>query len=188
MSDTYKAQISRATPACVVILLDQSWSMNDPFGDSSTRKANVAAGAVNNLIRALVRKCTQVIKEGPRHYFDIAVVGYGQNGKVQSCLPGTSRGDELMPIERLARTPLRVETKPRLVPDGRGGQVETVVKVPVWFDPIASAGTPHARGLSGRLRDHQPLGGRATGTPIRRSSSTSPTASQPRTRPKRPGC
>jgi hypothetical protein len=142
VSDTYKAQISRATPACVVILLDQSWSMNDPFGDSSTRKANVAAGAVNNLIRALVRKCTQVIKEGPRDYFDIAVVGYGQNGKVQSCLPGTSRGDELMPIERLARTPLRVETKPRLVPDGRGGQVETVVKVPVWFDPIASAGTP----------------------------------------------
>jgi hypothetical protein len=142
VSVTYKAQISRAKPACVVILLDQSWSMNDPFGDSSAKKSTVAAGAVNKLIMAMVRKSTKVIKEGPRHYFDIAVLGYGQNGKVLSCLPGTSRGSELIPIELLARTPLRVQTSSRMVPDGTGGQVERVAKIPVWFDPIASSNTP----------------------------------------------
>ena len=44
----YSAQITRANPTCIILLLDQSASMSDPFsGDSAKKKADFVAEVVN---------------------------------------------------------------------------------------------------------------------------------------------
>ncbi|MEJ7708936.1 MAG: hypothetical protein WKF84_03560 [Pyrinomonadaceae bacterium] len=56
----YQAQITRANPTCVVLLLDQSGSMRDPFGgDQMARKADFVADVVNHTIHDLVIRCTK---------------------------------------------------------------------------------------------------------------------------------
>jgi hypothetical protein len=38
--------------------------------------------------------------------------------------------------------PARVETRTKKVSDGAGGLVDQAVKFPIWFDAVASGGTP----------------------------------------------
>src|SRR4051794_30555976 len=46
---SYSAEINRATPACLVLLIDQSHSMNEPWGSFGTR-AQALALTVNRLL------------------------------------------------------------------------------------------------------------------------------------------
>src|SRR6185369_18053159 len=79
----YSAEISRTRPACVLILVDQSGSMDEPFaGMSEKKKSEGVADAVNRLIQNLVLKCAKA--DGVRDYFHVGVIGYG--AKVHSCL------------------------------------------------------------------------------------------------------
>jgi hypothetical protein len=169
MSDTYAAEISRKDPACILFLLDQSYSMNDPFaGNQSVRKANAAADALNKLLMTLALRCTKNIGEGPRNYFDVGVIGYGSHRGVGSCFEGALKGRTLVPIKEVADNYLRVEERVRTVSDGAGGLVDTKAKFPVWFDPIAENGTPMAEALqlahrtvrkwiSGHKRSYPPI-------------------------------
>lgn len=143
MSGSYSAEISRQNPACFLFLLDQSGSMSDPFsGDSQVLKANEAADAINNLVRKLIMRCTKNAKEGPRDYFEVGVIGYGSRQGVGPSFGGPLRGKALVSISELAKNPLRVETRTKKVPDGTGGLTQTTVRIPVWFEPVAEAGTP----------------------------------------------
>jgi uncharacterized protein YegL len=143
MSGSYEAEISRRNPGCIVFLLDQSGSMKDPFnGDLATPKANAAADEINKLLQTLIVNSVKNTNEGPRHYFDIGVIGYGADGKVAPCLPDATGETPLVPVSELANKRLRVERRPRMVPDGKGGHVESTIRVPIWFDPIAGLGTP----------------------------------------------
>jgi hypothetical protein len=140
---SYSAEISRENPACVLFLLDQSYSMTEPLaGDSASRKANVAADAINNLIRTLIVRCTKNANEGPRDYYEIGVIGYGSQRGVGPCFGGALKGKVLVPTSELANKPLRVENRTRKIPDGSGGLTEVAVKFPVWFEPIAELDTP----------------------------------------------
>jgi hypothetical protein len=135
----YTAEISRSHPACVLILVDQSGSMAEPFaGMAEKRKSEGVADAVNRLIQNLVLKCAKA--DGVRDYFHVGVVGYGTG--VKSCLGGSLPDDCLVPISQLADNPKRVETRTRLSDDGAGGVTEQTVKFPVWFDPVAGGKTP----------------------------------------------
>lgn len=135
----YSAEISRTHPACVLILVDQSGSMAEPFaGMAEKKKCDGVADAVNRLIQNLVLKCAKA--DGVRDYFQVGVIGYG--AAVRSCLGGSLPDDCLVPISHLADNPLRVETRTRLADDGAGGVVEQSVKFPVWFDPAAGGKTP----------------------------------------------
>ena len=72
----YTAEISRAKPTAFCFLIDQSGSMDDPYGmDSGKRKCDAVADAVNRLIATLVLRCAK--GEDVRDYFQIAVIGYG---------------------------------------------------------------------------------------------------------------
>src|SRR5687768_7913283 len=135
----YSAEISRTRPACVLLLVDQSGSMDEPFaGMSEKKKSEGVADAVNRLIQNLVLKCAKA--DGVRDYFHVGVIGYGT--KVESCLGGSLPDDCLVPISQLADNPLRVETRTRVSDDGAGGMVEQSVKFPVWFDPVTGGKTP----------------------------------------------
>ena len=137
----YTNQISRAEPSCFVFLIDQSSSMMDSFGgESGRRKSERLADAVNRLLHELVLRCVKNQEEGPRHYFDVAIIGYG--GRVGSAWSGSLAGKELVSTTELADDPLRVETKTKKQDDGAGGLVDVQVDLPVWFDAVANGGTP----------------------------------------------
>ena len=142
---SYVAEISRDRPGCILFLLDQSQSMGERYaGDRETTKAQAAADAINTLLTSLMLRCTQNINEGPRNYFDVGVIGYGFSlyRGPGPCLKGAEAGRELVSMTVLADNCLRVEERTRTVDDGAGGQVQTRVKFPVWFDAVHVDGTP----------------------------------------------
>lgn len=140
----YTAQITRAKPTLVVLLLDQSGSMADPFGgEQNVRKAEFVAGVVNHTLHDLVIRCTKT--EEVRNYYYVSVVGYGRN--VGPAFAGALGGRTVVPVAEVADNPLRIETGYKRVPDGVGGYVDMPVRYPVWIYPQADGGTPMCRAL-----------------------------------------
>lgn len=73
----YTAQITRNTPTAFIFLIDQSASMRGMTrlnGEEMT-KAEAVARIVNRQINELVLRCIKA--DDIRHYYDIAVIGYG---------------------------------------------------------------------------------------------------------------
>ncbi|WP_321912280.1 vWA domain-containing protein [Burkholderia cepacia] len=141
---TYEAQISRTSPTAFLFVVDQSGSMSDKMS-SGRAKAEFVADALNRTFVNLVTRCTK--SEGVRDYFDVGVLGYGGQG-VSNGFTGALGGQILNPISALEQNPARVEDRKRKMDDGAGGIVETSMKFPVWFDPVASGGTPMRAALT----------------------------------------
>jgi len=140
----YSAEISRSNPTCFLFLIDQSKSMLGPIGGGQgKKKADAVADSLNRLLYTLVLRC--VWGQSVLDRFHVGVVGYG--GQVLPALGGSLAGRELVPISELARCPLRVEQRANVVEDGRGGQVEQVVKMPVWFEAAGEGKTPMCKCL-----------------------------------------
>jgi hypothetical protein len=142
---SYTAEISRANPACLVFLVDQSTSMTEKIGagELAQSKAQIVADALNRLLAELTVKCGK--DEGVRDYFHIAVIGYGAS--VGSALGGRLSDRRLVRISEVADAPARVEQRRKRVPDGAGGLVEQMVMFPVWVDPVADGMTPMCAAL-----------------------------------------
>lgn len=141
----YSAAISRTNPACILLLIDQSQSMSEPFtGLADQTKASAVADAVNRLLQNLVLRSAKA--DGVRDYFHAGVIGYGRGIRVG--LGGKLPHDVLVPISKISDKPLRIETRTKTVPDGAGGVVEQPVKFPVWFDPEANGQTPMCEALA----------------------------------------
>jgi hypothetical protein len=136
----YTAEISRDKPSCFVFAIDQSGSMGDTFGGSEgdKRKADALADAINRLLQNLVLKCAKA--EGVRDYYHVAVIGYGDS--VGPAFSGPLAGRDMVPISEVGDSPARIEERSKKVEDGAGGLVDQEVKFPLWFDPVASGGTP----------------------------------------------
>ena len=71
-------------PGCLIVLRDQSDSMNDPFGGTQVgdrqKKSEAVALVINSFLDALVKTNTLVHNDGStsvRPRADIAVIGYG---------------------------------------------------------------------------------------------------------------
>ena len=120
--------------------------MEDPFagGESSRRKADLLADAINRLLQNLVIKCAK--EEGIRDYFHVGVLGYGE--KVGPALGGQLTGRELAPISDIGNLPARIEERKKKVEDGAGGLVEQTIRFPIWFDPVYHGATPMCQALN----------------------------------------
>ena len=143
----YSAEISRSNPTCFLFLVDQSGSMADPFGGSSEtqrKKADGVADATNRLLQNLVLKCAK--EEGIRDFFHVGVIGYGAT--VGPAFGGSLVGRDLVPISEVGNSPARLEERIRERDDGAGGILKENIKFPIWFDPVASGGTPMCQALS----------------------------------------
>jgi uncharacterized protein YegL len=135
----FTAEISRTNPTCLLFLVDQSKSMNGPFGGQpGKKKSEGVADAINRLLQNLVLKCAKA--DGVRDYFHVGVIGYGSD--VGPKLAGTDAQQPLAPISSVANNPLRLEQRTRMVDDGAGGLVEQAFRFPVWFEPTAGGKTP----------------------------------------------
>lgn len=73
----YTARITREHPSAFVFLVDQSISMRriTTFNSEDMTMSEAVARIVNSQIDELVERCVRASET--RHYFDIAVVGYG---------------------------------------------------------------------------------------------------------------
>lgn len=150
---TYSAEISRQNPSCFLFLIDQSASMIErqvpsqgeadaPATNTPKKtKAQGVADAINRLLQNLVIKCAK--SEGVRDYYSVGVLGYGQG--VRPAFGGILDGRELVPISEIANSPVRIEERTKKIDDGAGGLVDQVIKFPIWFEPVASGGTPMCR-------------------------------------------
>ena len=141
----YTKRIDRTSPGCVLFLVDRSWSMSQPTADGTTLASGVA-GAVNKLIFELVLRSISDPTSGPRHYYDVGVIGYGQSAhrdaeSVESAFAG--RSGVLRSVPELADNPLRIEERPMTGRTNDGGTVRT----PVWIDPLAGYSTPMCAAL-----------------------------------------
>jgi hypothetical protein len=142
---TYAAEISRSNPSCLLFVIDQSGSMEDPFAGSAAgrSKAQELADVINRLLQTLVTRCAK--GEEVRDYFEIGVIGYGQT--IGPVLQGPLAGRDFVRISELAFNPVRVEHKIRKTPDGAGGLVDQPYNFPVWLDPVQGGGTPMCEAL-----------------------------------------
>lgn len=156
----YSAEISRTNPACILILIDQSGSMEEPFSGSQRRKADGVADVTNRLLQNLVVRCAR--EEGIRDYFHLGVLGYG--GEVGSAFRGPLAGRSLVPVSEIGHAPARLEERTREREDGMGGLVREKVRFPIWFESVANGATPmcqalaHATRLVGEWVRHHPEG------------------------------
>jgi hypothetical protein len=162
-SGLYQRRVDRDHPSCFLFLVDQSQSMVQPVaGGGGKSKAEALCDAINNLLYELVIKCIKNPEEGPRHYFDIGVIGYGASvGPALSGKDGSLAGRDIIPISDVANDPLDVEDRTRKVDDGAGGILEQRVKFPIWLEPVSNNGTPMGsamdqagRLLAGWVQDH----------------------------------
>jgi hypothetical protein len=133
---TYSAEISRQNPACLIFLIDQSGSMDEPIaGGTGEKKKQVVADAINRLLYNTVLRCSK--EDGVRPYFHIGVWSYDGIGGVRPAF-----GSDLSSITQIAEQPKRMETRKRRMPDGAGGVYEDEFQLPVWFDAVAQGNTP----------------------------------------------
>lgn len=173
----YNAEISRTNPSCFVFLVDQSHSMNDPWGaEEGSTKSQGVSDAINKLLQNLVIRCSK--EEGIRDYYHVSVIGYGKD--VGPALGASAKpvepqpepesdedddaspeeepeapagdsvlkGRDIIPISEIGDNPTRLETRTQKDSDGAGGIIEREVRFPVWFDPQAANGTPMCRALT----------------------------------------
>jgi len=139
----YTAEISRTQPACVLLLVDRSGSMADPWQPGAASKAAQVAETLNDLLRNIVLKCSK--DDGVRGYFDVAALGYGE--RIAPLL-----GERAMcSVQDLAEAPLRLEQRLR-----RAGGDERTVQFPVWVEPHARGGTPMRAAFQAARRALEP--------------------------------
>ena len=74
-SGKYLQSASRANPACIIFLLDQSYSMNNGIAGSPRPKIDALATGINRFIADLITLCEKG-EDKPRNYFDVGVIGY----------------------------------------------------------------------------------------------------------------
>ena len=120
--------IGTSNPGCIVILVDQSWSMIEDYGTGT--KAEVAALTVNRILEELVLACRAGDKIRDRCH--VSVIGYGQ--RVECVVDST--------ISEVPSSLVEVKKLKKFVPDGAGGLVEVEVEMPIWLQPMANNGTP----------------------------------------------
>src|SRR5215510_7391082 len=108
---SYQAEISRASPTAILMVMDQSTSMNHRL-QSGQSKAAFLADVLNKTLYTIVANCSKA--DGVRDYFHLSVTAYS-GGDAQNGFGGALEGAPLHAISELAEKPLRVETRTKKV-------------------------------------------------------------------------
>jgi hypothetical protein len=126
-----KLPIGQGNPGLIIILVDQSYSMNEPYIKGKSR-AEYASSAVNRTIYNILLKCSAGATIKNRCH--VGVIGYGASTNLAiagwvSEIPAMKHGEEVCQV---------------VEPDGSGGTVQTEEIVPIWIKAEAENGTPMA--------------------------------------------
>lgn len=144
----YEKQWGSTHPGLLIFLIDQSSSMNDPFGGSQLgtgkKKSDMVATVLNNLLYEFIKTNTVGTVIKPRA--DIAVVIYEGN-TASSALKGALASKEYVNLPELNTNPLRVEQRIKKELDDSGQVVEIPIRFPVWVEPLVGTATPMCAAL-----------------------------------------
>jgi hypothetical protein len=144
---SYQAEISRASPTAIVIVMDQSASMNHRLR-SGQSKAAFLADVLNKTLYTLITSCSKA--DGVRDYFHVGVVAYGGE-EARNGFQGKLAGEPLQAVSHLAESPLRVETRMKKIAGHNGDVTEQSVRFPIWFDPRSQGKTLTCAGLNAAI-------------------------------------
>lgn len=126
VKNPYTAQITRNTPTAFIFLVDQSVSMKrmtSLYGEQISL-AEAVARIVNKQIYDLILRCIKM--DEVRHYYDIAVIGYGH--EVYSGWNGTLAGRDFVSPEEIKNNPYKKITVREEVRTRKGTQVKEIEK------------------------------------------------------------
>ncbi len=125
--DAYTAQISRNTPTAFIFLIDQSLTMGNKttFNGEEMILAEAVARIVNRQINELVMRCIKANEI--RHYYDIAVIGYGD--QVYSGWKGNLEGRFFVSPQELNENPYMKKTVREEIRTRKGTTIKEVEKV-----------------------------------------------------------
>ena len=135
IKNPYTAQITRNTPTAFIFMIDQSISMSRKLnyrGEFITL-ADAVARIVNNQINELVLRCIKTNEV--RHYYDIAVIGYGDDANYG--WKGTLVGRDFVTPEELKNNPFKKITVKEEKRTRKGVELKEVEKVQ-WVEPVAA--------------------------------------------------
>jgi hypothetical protein len=144
---SYQAEISRASPTAIVMVIDQSSSMSHRLR-SGQSKAAFLADVLNKTLYTLITSCSKA--DGVRDYFHVGVVAYGGDD-ARSGLHSGLDSNTLHAVSRLADAPLRVETRTKKVAGLNGDLMEQSVRFPIWFEPKSGGKTAMCAGLNAAI-------------------------------------
>jgi len=145
MRAAYSQEISRQNKALILFLLDQSYSMLEPLGNSNSRKCDECCSAINGWLQNMAIRASG--DEGIKDWMDIGVIGYrtdaSANPIIDSALQGHLMGQWIVSIAEIGQSPARIDTRMQYVPDEQTGEMlEFPCEMPVWVDAVAEGGTP----------------------------------------------
>ena len=140
---SYQAEISRASPTAIIMVMDQSTSMSQRLRGGQS-KAAFLADVLNKTLYTIITSCSK--SDGVRDYFHVGVVAYGGED-VRNGFRGELDGDALHAVSRLAEAPLRVESRTKKVAGPGGDVAEQPVRFPIWFEPRSRGKTSMCAGL-----------------------------------------
>jgi hypothetical protein len=145
---SYQAEISRTSPTAILMVMDQSTSMNQRL-NSGQSKAAFLADVLNKTLYTIITNCSK--SDGVRDYFHVGVVAYGGKNEAGNGFQGALGEEPLHVISRLAEAPLRVETRTKKVAGPDGDLIEQQVRFPIWFEPRSQGKTLMCAGLNAAI-------------------------------------
>lgn len=124
--NAYTARIDREHPTAFIFLVDHSCSMyrKTYFNEEHISLAEAVARIVNSQINELVERCVK--NNETRHYFDIAVIGYG--AEAYSAWNGALEGKDFVTPEEIRNNPFKKITVKEEVRTRKGVSIKEVEK------------------------------------------------------------
>jgi hypothetical protein len=143
----YQQSFSRNAPGCIMLLIDRSESMGEPWAGTKLTLAQGAALAINKILLELCVKSTKEQGAPLRRYFYCGMLGYGlcpTNGGegVEVALPGQLAARGIVPLPELAEQPIAVREDPTQ------DATPSRSKVPAWIDPYHGFTTPMCQAIA----------------------------------------
>ena len=137
----YNAHISQQDKGAIIILIDQSGSMDEEclFDGKQTTKARAVAAIANTFIEEIINNCHRRRCVGD--YFDIAVIGYGGDEAKSLFAKGFSR---ITDIDTMY-VPIEHNYVYRKLPTGRC--MEFPFDRRLWIEPKSKGRTPMGAAL-----------------------------------------
>ena len=139
----YDAEINRKNPTAIMIMIDQSGSMDfekHKYKGKMQTYSHIVSDMINGLLNELIGRCTK--SEGVRNYFDVCVIGYGGQSSTEANVlwEGNLAGKEWVSISELKENAQYEEQT--ITKTIRGKVKQSTVKIPYWFRPVANWKTP----------------------------------------------
>lgn len=124
--NAYTARVDREHPTAFIFLVDQSVSMRrlTTFNGEDMTLSEAVARIVNSQINELVERCVK--NNDTRYYFDIAMIGYGQ--EAYSAWNGSLEGRDFVTPEEIRNNPFQKKMVREEVRTRKGVTIKEIEK------------------------------------------------------------